>query len=72
MRRFILRPEEREPHRFEQEAHEMSERLAEAGYDVSLEDLCLASDGRRAVRARFLIRGRGSRLRPARIQGGAF
>lgn len=44
MRRFVISPERREPHRFEREAREMRDRLAEAGYEVTLEDLCLAWD----------------------------
>jgi len=45
MRRFVLRPEETEPHRFEAEAREMRARLAEAGYEISLNDLIQAWDG---------------------------
>jgi hypothetical protein len=44
MRRFVFRPEEREPHRFEREASEMCDRLAEAGYEVPFEDFCRAWD----------------------------
>jgi hypothetical protein len=44
MRRFVFRPEEREPHRFEREARDMCERLTEAGYEVPLHDLILAWD----------------------------
>jgi hypothetical protein len=44
MRRFVFRPEVTEPHRFEGEAREMRERLAEAGYEISLPDLILAWD----------------------------
>ena len=44
MRRFVFRPEAREPHRFEGEAREMRDRLAEAGYEVGLPDLLQAWD----------------------------
>lgn len=44
MRRFVFRPDKREPHRFEGEAREMRDLLAEAGYEISLEDLCRAWD----------------------------
>lgn len=44
MRRFVFRPEETEPHRLKGEAREMRERLAEAGYEISLQDLLLAWD----------------------------
>lgn len=44
MRRFVFRPEELEPHRFEREAREMRDRLAEAGYEIPLQDLIQAWD----------------------------
>lgn len=44
MRRFVFRPEEPEPHRFEREAREMRDRLAEAGYEIPLTDLIQAWD----------------------------
>lgn len=44
MRRFVFRPEEPEPHRFEAEAREMCARLAGAGYDIPLTDMILAWD----------------------------
>lgn len=44
MRRFVFRPEDPEPHRFEGEAREMRDRLAEAGYEITLNDLIRAWD----------------------------
>lgn len=44
MRRFVFQPEEPEPHRFEREAREMRERLAEAGCEIALTDLTQAWD----------------------------
>lgn len=44
MRRFVFRPQDREPHRFEGEARDMCERLAEAGYEIPLDDLIRAWD----------------------------
>lgn len=44
MRRFVFRPQEPEPHRFEREAREMCARLAEAGVDIAVNDLTQAWD----------------------------